>query len=67
MATCISYHTEAAKQAKAFLPDSEADGVLEWVDRADRSNRTWARNVLTVLAALIVPLLAALKSGVITP
>lgn len=65
MATCASYHQDIAKQEKPFLPESELSGVLEWIDRADRANRIWARNFLAVFAALAIPLLIAVKLGLL--
>ena len=41
-------------------------GVLAWIDDAETANRTWARNLLAVLAMLVVLLLLAFRTGLLT-
>jgi hypothetical protein len=65
MGRCISYHTDVVKEARTLGPNPDTSGVLEWIDQADRSNRTWARNTLAVFAAIVIPLLAAVKLGLL--
>jgi len=39
--------------------------VLAWIDAAEAANRTWARNLLEVLAVIVALLLLAFRSGLL--
>jgi hypothetical protein len=40
-------------------------GVLAWIDDAETANRTWARNLLAVLAMIVTLLLLAFRTGLL--
>ncbi len=45
--------------------DRAVSGVLQWIDEAEASGRTWARNALVVIGLLLAVLWLALKTGLI--
>jgi len=51
---------------KVTAPSPRAvTGVLAWIDDAETANRTWARNLLAVLAIIVALFLLAFRTGLL--
>ncbi len=60
-----SDHRGQKRRGVTWASDRAVSGVLQWIDDAEASGRTWARNALAVIGVLLALLVIALKTGLV--